>query len=1413
MPVAISTLSDDELVRLLTRESSLPPRAEDELILRGHERLGPKLVAIFTAPDWFTRKDVTRRAMVLYLRFGAPDTVDRLLVLAAKVAERRDEAMGEVVQTLLASLGEAAFGSLEAAATSPIRPVSVRILAIAVLEELGVAHASIQKNVVRLFHRLINDARENLSVRNAAAIGLESFMAEVHPVVATPQAGRNDPCPCGSGRKFKKCCEFKDAPPVPKPPAVSPEELALRQTAPFALDNPRLAEHPQIVEWQGRAFTPRIASAMPFIIKLNSAEMSSQQLIVGHRFLPFQKHDARVRLRLPNGVETGPSGGYLSSQAIQPACAMLPRSEAAQLIALPLELARKGEFVVQCVDFDRGLYEVLRSTPPGVPHEQVQAALADVVATPPPGPVFATRQLLHVVARCFDPSKAIGPLASILGATPGVRLRQGESLALFVPHVKGDLRAELDDFVATSRWSDGLVKQIGWDPVTLTFIAVVHPHYGKYEARLTLTDPIQPSCVCYDKRCGHTRAAAERLIELLNADEPLAKQIKADLAKPAWRRGIESIDETLKRIQPKEVPTSRLTWRITIEERTFRVTPYLQKQTSTGKWSAGRQLDGVSTNAPWATAADVDYARTGKLASLAGHPLVFLDERPARIERAPLRLRIERTQGLRLTIEAGGLTKSLHTREEFIFVDLDAARFVVGQATPAQRTAVLELIRIPELPPEAEAELMARIPAVERVVPVELPDDLAGEKVDVDRRPRLRLTPRDAGIDAAMRMVLLHDAVPGVGATRLFGAIGGRRVFVERALDAERAAAAGVAESLGLQAPPWEWRIDSDDAALDLIAKLESRDDVVVESPVTLTRPATEKDLRVDIAQEHDWFGLDGEVAFDGESVPLKLVLEAMRAGRRYVRIKGAKWLRIADLFRDRLRQLADVVQGPSGLQVGTAAAPVVQELVREAGTLKACEAWSKLETRLEAARNLSPDPPASFAAELRDYQLDGYRWLRRLAAWGVGGCLADDMGLGKTVQALAVLVDRAAEGPALVACPTSVASNWIRECRRFAPTLNPVLYRETRDVNVKAGDVVVISYGLVLRDAEPLAKVAWGTMILDEAQFLKNSQSKTAAAVRTIPAGWRLAMTGTPIENHLGELWSLFRAISPGVFGSWERFRERFAAPIERDRDASRRAALSRVVRPFILRRTKAEVLSELPARTEMRLEATLSTEEKQLYDAERLAAVASFAGSQDPDARFKVLAALTRLRQIACHPKLVNESWTGGSSKLDVFLETVDELREGRHRALVFSQFTSYLAIVRAALDQRGVKYQYLDGSTPAKDRDAAVDAFQRGEGDLFLISLRAGGTGLNLTAADYVIHLDPWWNPAVEDQATDRAHRIGQTRPVTVYRIVAAGTIEEKILTLHGSKRELVAGVLDGTGAAAKLSVEEMVELMKG
>jgi SNF2 family DNA or RNA helicase len=425
-------------------------------------------------------------------------------------------------------------------------------------------------------------------------------------------------------------------------------------------------------------------------------------------------------------------------------------------------------------------------------------------------------------------------------------------------------------------------------------------------------------------------------------------------------------------------------------------------------------------------------------------------------------------------------------------------------------------------------------------------------------------------------------------------------------------------------------------------------------------------------------------------------------------------------------------------------------------------------------------------------------------------------------VQAIAVMLDRAKLGPTLVLAPTSVVYNWAAELARFAPTLRVVPFGAQSDraaciAQLGKRDVLVASYGLLVRDGELLARRTFATLVVDEAQALKNATTRRAKAARALDADFRIALSGTPLENHIGELWSVFSIVFPGLLGSWEQFRDRYAIPIERGNNPDALAALSRVIRPFLLRRTKQEVASELPPRTEIELPIALADDHLALYEDARLAAVAELSdagkGVRDEQRRFQVLAALTRLRLLACHPRLYDPTSALGSAKLERLLELVEELQAEGHRALVFSQFTSHLGLARPALEAAGYRVLYLDGDTPATRRAELVRAFQDGEADVFLISLKAGGTGVNLTAADYVIHMDPWWNPAVEDQATDRAHRIGQTRPVTVYRLIARGTIEEKILALHADKRSMVAGILDGTSAAARLSTKDLLALISG
>lgn len=739
------------------------------------------------------------------------------------------------------------------------------------------------------------------------------------------------------------------------------------------------------------------------------------------------------------------------------------------------------------------------------------------------------------------------------------------------------------------------------------------------------------------------------------------------------------------------------------------------------------------------------------------------------------------------------------------------------------------------LDPETAGRLSVASASVDNLMKVDLPPQLAGPIEPISAELVFELRPRaGAGLYVAL---VMHDSrfreeqVPGHAPQIVACLTEQGPVRLQRDLTAETMHADQVVEEFELTRLSHEsiysWVAESDEIALDLLARLYGGGDSTPRliwpegETIRVRGEITPSALRVQIDDRRDWFGLSGSVNLDGHDVPLAELLAAVRENRALVRVGDREFAKISETFRKRLEQLGDsVVNDRGSMKIADAAVPAVSELIGEDVSLEATARWHQSIQRLDSLADWTPEQPETLDAELRDYQVDGYRWLARLASWGVGGVLADDMGLGKTVQALGVLIDRAAEGPALVVAPTSVGENWVRETQRFAPELNAMLYRDSdREALVKSagpGDLVVVSYQLLQRDAKRFASREWNTLVLDEAQFIKNSQTKTSQAIRKLEANWRLGLSGTPLENHLGELWSLFRTISPGLLGSWDRFRNRFADPIERHKDDDRRQSLARLVRPFILRRTKNNVLKELPSRTEITLQAELSKAERKRYEDARIAALAELSGAGDDQQkgqkRIRTLAWLTQLRQLACHPRLVDKTWKKSSAKLDLLMELIDELREGDHRALVFSQFVKHLEVIRETLDENGIEYQYLDGSTPAKERQRRVDAFQEGEGDLFLISLKAGGTGLNLTAADYVIHLDPWWNPAVEDQATDRAHRIGQQRPVTVYRLVAEGTIEEQILSLHADKRELVAGVLDGTDRAARMETEDLIQLIK-
>ena len=707
------------------------------------------------------------------------------------------------------------------------------------------------------------------------------------------------------------------------------------------------------------------------------------------------------------------------------------------------------------------------------------------------------------------------------------------------------------------------------------------------------------------------------------------------------------------------------------------------------------------------------------------------------------------------------------------------------------------------------------------------------ETVAADSRLHAHLQPVGHGIQIEIFVQPFTEGgplyKPGSGGTTVLAEIDGKQLQTLRDFELEKKYLDDFLDTcpiLDATDRDLKWMLDEPDLALEALLQLQAPTDfVVLEWPkgkkIQISRETGLSQVRFSVRKEKDWFSVEGEVQIDDQQVvDMQRLIGLLQASPgRFLRLEDGQVIALTKELRQRLDDLAGLgdLQNDK-VRFHPLAAQALDEITTGMN-IHASKPWQDQLRKLSETSDLNPVVPSTLQGDLRDYQREGFQWMSRLAHWGAGACLADDMGLGKTVQALALILARAPDGPTLILAPTSVCINWLEESLRFAPTLNVQQFgngdRQSMLDEAGAFDLIICSYGLLQTEAERLAEKHWHTLVADEAQAIKNALTKRSKAAMALQADFKLVTTGTPIENHLGELWNLFNFINPGLLGSLQKFNERYALAIENQHDLGTQKRLRKLLRPFILRRLKNDVLTELPSRTEVTLHIELSAEERTLYEALRRSALMSMqeaVGVQQGQQHLKMLAEIMKLRRACCNPRLVMEDSPIASSKLQAFEELVDELLANRHKALVFSQFVGHLTLIRALLDKKGIRYHYLDGSTPAPKRKVAMNAFQAGEGDLFLISLKAGGTGLNLTAADYVIHMDPWWNPAVEDQASDRAHRMGQKRPVTIYRLVAKDTIEDKIVDLHKHKRDLANSLLEGGDISGKLSVEDMLALIR-
>ena len=905
---------------------------------------------------------------------------------------------------------------------------------------------------------------------------------------------------------------------------------------------------------------------------------------------------------------------------------------------------------------------------------------------------------------------------------------------------------------------------------------------------------------------------------------------------------------------------NRLVWLLDFKNQNIQ--PKEQISNKEGKWSKGRNValkrlkEG---DLSCLTAQDLKVCQTIKehyqnyyntvdyyfdysdaIQALIGHPLLFrLDAPDLGIELIEKKMELiveetERHYRIRFAFEFNNQNAIIlkETPTRYAFISVSSKHHEIAKAMNGRA------LRIPK---KAKNKVLKAVKNLSPIVTVyseaeDFVEDLP--RIESDSTIYVHLLPIGNGfkLELFVKPIKTYPLYlkPGIGRKNIMTEIESKKVMASRNKEEELANVIEIKKRVSglskVEPINEEWHFENAEDCLNILVELEPLKEqklLRIEWPkgkkLKVSKPVNFNQLSLKIQRENNWFALSGELKISEDMVlDMRYLLGLLDENSSpFIEISDGQYLALTKKFQQQLKALnAWGNKSKNGIQFHPLVAGAMIGFLDQVEQLEVDKAWKVHLNRLKRAQKVKATVPNSFKATLRNYQKEGFLWLSRLAYWGVGACLADDMGLGKTIQALALMLDRASNGPAFVVAPASVARNWLRETEKFAPTLRPLLFgqgnRKKMLRNLKAFDVLITSYGLLQQESELLAQQKFDTIVLDEAQAIKNRATKRSQAAMRLQGNFKIITTGTPIENHLGELWNLFNFLNPGLLGSLQSFQDKFATPIEKYQDEEKRQQLKKLIQAFILRRRKTDVLEELPSKTEITLSVELSIEEKAFYEALRREAVESIkeggvahAGHQ----RMRLLAHLMKLRQACCNPKLILPHSTLKSSKLKLFGEIVEELIENGHKALVFSQFVGHLKLIENYVQQKEINYQYLDGQTPLKKREQRINAFQAGEGDLFLISLKAGGVGLNLTAADYVIHMDPWWNPAVEDQASDRAHRIGQQRPVTIYRLITENTIEEKIVQLHHHKRDLADSLLEGTDRSGKLTSDELLHLIVG
>lgn len=765
--------------------------------------------------------------------------------------------------------------------------------------------------------------------------------------------------------------------------------------------------------------------------------------------------------------------------------------------------------------------------------------------------------------------------------------------------------------------------------------------------------------------------------------------------------------------------------------------------------------------------------------------------------------------------------------------------YAVFKPSEIERSIISKLMSIRQFPLSSEKMLKN---CLEKISPqVEVHSDLleGGTSLPIkDGQSSLIVKILQAEDDFSMTLQVQPLAggrlrqVPGAGRSVIFDECEGIRYQVRRDLKAETEKLSRLTEfcdtQLGIYIEHTQATLTIADMLILLDFLKDNSADFMVEWPegqkLNLKAVLTKESFHLGMKAKENWFEVEGSVQVD-ENLSLKAAEFLQYVGKglinnRFIRLNETDFVAISDTLSKYIQRLETIAQQERNkMKVPMYQIGALAEIVNGAqDAVTGNDKLQELEQKVEEAAQMEISIPETLQAELRDYQVEGFRWMARLAHWGAGACLADDMGLGKTVQTITFLLHRAAEGPSLVVCPSSVVYNWARELHRFAPSLQVHVLNATDEraamlAELNPYEVVLTTYGLLVREEECLSQIDWNVVCLDEAHVIKNRNTKMSRAAMNLHASSRLILTGTPLQNNLAELWNLFQFINPGLLGGFDYFVKKFILPIEQGHNKGRQQQLRRVIMPFLLRRTKREVVEELPAKEEVTRYVEMTKEETATYEAMRRLAEEKLAGEKKMS--LNVLSQITRLREAACSIGLVNNEWNATSSKIVEFKELVGNILAGGNRVLVFSQFTSFLSEAKAAVEQQLTKeeYCYLDGATTLQQREKMVQEFQHGKCKVFFISLKAGGVGLNLTGANYVIHLDPWWNPAIEQQATDRAYRIGQEQNVTVYHLITKNSIEEKIIRLHKSKRDLADALLTDTDVSKAMTLDDLRNLVQG